>query len=321
MAHAPVTEQEQSLYEFVSTAMSTTVSVQIVGAHSNAPSLAAEAFDWFRLVEAACSRFDPSSELSRLYRAAPEWVAVSPLLFEVLRVAIAVAHASDGAFDPTVGAALAAMGFDTEWQTGRTVSASPSAIRAEWRDVELDEATVRVRLRRPLLLDLGAVAKGFALDLAARAMAGVADCCLVAGGDLLCRGRNARGRPWRTAITDPLAPAGTVATVEVDAPEYAVCTSGGYRRRTANGHHLLVPQALAHGHTADRPVSATGMAGITVVAPQAVIADALSTAAFVMGMERAVPLLAAQGVDALLIAPDGTRVSVAGWGRSRFTLV
>ena len=45
MAHAPVTEQEQSLYEFVSTAMSTTVSVQIVGAHSNAPSLAAEAFE------------------------------------------------------------------------------------------------------------------------------------------------------------------------------------------------------------------------------------------------------------------------------------
>ena len=85
MPHATVTEHEQPLHEFVSTAMSTTVSVQIVGAHPNASSLAADALDWFRLVEAACSRFDASSDLSQLCRTVSVWVPISPLLFEVLR--------------------------------------------------------------------------------------------------------------------------------------------------------------------------------------------------------------------------------------------
>lgn len=321
MAHAPLTEHQQPLYEFVGTAMSTTVSVQIVGAQHDAPARAAEAFDWFRRVEAACSRFDMSSELSRLCRASPEWVAVSPLLFEVLRVAVAVADASDGAFDPTVGAVLAAMGFDTHWQTGRVMPLAPVDGHADWRDVEFDDAAGRVRVRRPLLLDLGAIAKGFALDLAARAMAAVADCCIVAGGDLRCRGMNARTRPWRTAIVDPLAPTGTTATVEVDAPEFAVCTSGGYRRHTARGHHLLVPSATARDRSTAAGASATHLAGVTVVAPQAMIADALSTACFVLGTERATILLEAQGVDALLIEPDGTHVTVRGWGRARFTPV
>ncbi len=321
MPHATVTEHDQSLYEFVSTAMSTTVSVQIVGAHPNAPSLAADALDWFRLVEAACSRFDASSDLSLLCRTVATWVPVSPLLFEVLRVAIAVADATDGAFDPTLGSTLAAMGFDTHWQTGLTVPAPAGVTHADWRDVELDEATARVRLRRPLLLDLGAIAKGFALDLAARSMAGVAHGCIVAGGDLLCRGTNARARPWRTAIVDPCAPSHTAATVEVDAPEFAVCTSGGYRRHTARGHHLLTPSAHDRARRATSPASATPLASVTVVAPQAMIADALSTASFVLGAERATRLLDAQEVDALLITHDGTQLPVAGWGRSRFTPV
>ncbi len=321
MRLATVITHDRPLYEFVSTAMSTTVSVQIVGAHPNAPTLAAEALDWFRLVEATCSRFDPSSELSVLCRAAPEWMAVSPLLLEVLRVALAVAHASDGAFDPTVGAALSAMGFDTHWQTGQTIAPRQYDTTADWRDVQCDDDGVHVRLRRPLLLDLGAIAKGFALDLAARAMAGVADCCIVAGGDLVCRGTNARGRAWRTAITDPLAPDCAAATVDVEAPEFAVCTSGGYRRHTARGHHLLVPSRRASGGADAGPASATNLASVTVVAPQAVVADALSTAAFVLGVERATHLLEAQGVDALLIAPDGARSVVRGWGRARFTPV
>jgi len=302
---------DQPLFEFVTTAMSTTVSVQIVGAHPNAKTLAAEALDWFRVVESTCSRFDPASELSLLCGTAPAWMTVSPLLFEVLRVALAVSQASRGAFDPTVGAALQTRGFDTHWQTGARSTSRTDLPHADWRDVSLDDATGRVRLHHALQLDLGAVAKGFALDLAARAMAGVADCCLVAGGDLLCRGTNACGRAWRTAIVHPLATDRSAGTLEVHAPEYAICTSGGYARRTAHGHHLLDPR---------RPgaPNAESLASATVVAPQAAIADALATAAFVLGADDARALLEEQGVDAVLIDARGVPHLVNGWARSTF---
>jgi thiamine biosynthesis lipoprotein len=302
---------DQPLFEYVTTAMSTTVSVQIVGAHPNAETLAAEALDWFRVVESTCSRFDPTSELSQLCNSAPAWTTVPTLLFEVLRVALAVSQASRGAFDPTVGAALQTRGFDTHWQTGARRTTRTHAQQADWRDVSLDDATGRVRLHRALQLDLGAVAKGFALDLAARAMAGVADCCLVAGGDLLCRGTNARGRVWQTAIVHPLATDRSAGTLEVHAPEYAICTSGGYARRNAHGHHLLDPR---------RPgaPNADSLASATVIAPQAGIADALATAAFVLGAEDARALLEEQGVDAVLIDARGVLHLVNGWARSTF---
>lgn len=307
-----MSEHDRPLFEFVTSAMSTTVSVQIVGAHPNADALAAEALDWFRVVESTCSRFDASSELSQLCGTAPAWMTVSPLLFEVLRVALAVAEASHGAFDPTLGAALQTMGFDTHWQTGDRCVTVTRDQRADWRDVSLDEATGRVRLHRALQLDLGAVAKGFALDLAARAMSGVADCCLVAGGDLLCRGTNARGRAWRTAVVHPLATDRSAGTLEVHAPEYAICTSGGYARRTARGHHLLDPRQPG-------APSADSLASATVIAPQAAIADALATAAFVLGLEDARTLLESQGVDAVLIDARGVPHLVKGWARSTFT--
>jgi thiamine biosynthesis lipoprotein len=301
-------------YEFVSTAMSTTVSVQLVGAHPLAEALAAEAMAWFRRIEATCSRFDDTSELTRLCRAAPATTAVSPLLFEVLRVALAVAAASEGAFDPTLGALLHAHGFDRHWQTGRTAPtpSPPPNGRAHWRDIVLHEPTGQVSLPTGVALDLGAVAKGFALDLARRALATVADCCVVAGGDLLCRGHNALGRPWRTAVVDPFVPDRSAGVIEVDAPEYAICTSGGYARSTARGHHLLDP-AQPEGR------SAAGIASVTVIAPQAAIADALATAVFVLGADRGRALLTAQGVDALLIDASGTRHVVEGWGRTDFT--
>lgn len=304
---------ETPTYEFVCAAMSTTVSVQIVGAHPNAESLAASALDWFRLVESTCSRFDTQSELVRLCEASPNTATVSPLLFEVLRVALAVADASHGAFDPTLGATLGAMGFDTHWQTGATLGRDFPTDRADWRRIVLDETHGTLVLPQRVMLDLGAIAKGFALDLAARALSGVADCCIVAGGDLLCRGLNGAGHAWRTAIVDPQFPSRAIGVVEVGAPEYAICTSGGYQRRATHGHHILDARARhASVHSAEK------LSGATVVAPQAAVADALATAAFVMGIEEAAPLLEAQGVDAVLIDTFGVVHEVRGWQRTTF---
>src|SRR5207247_6058546 len=127
------------------------------------------AFGWFDHVEQRCSRFVESSELSALFRVqtgAP--VSVSPLLFRLIEFALAVARASGGAFDPTVGQAMAARGYNRNYRTGQETTHRPHATReTSYRDVMINPEGGTVTLLKPLVLDLGAVAKGFAMDLAA----------------------------------------------------------------------------------------------------------------------------------------------------------
>ena len=105
----------------------------------------------------------------RLTARAGEPVPASAILFEAVRFALAVAEETGGAFDPTVGDRMEARGFDREHRTGRVVPATiaPDA-GVSYRDVQLDSAHQTITLRRPLTLDLGAVAKGLAIDAAAR---------------------------------------------------------------------------------------------------------------------------------------------------------
>lgn len=300
-------------YEFVATAMSTTISLQLVGELPDAPSRAADALGWFDLVERSCSRFDQSSELMRLTHTRDGFTPVSPLLFEVLRVARSVAEASDGAFDPAVGARVHALGFNRPWRGGAAIGLEPHDTDATWRDITLDDAACAVRLARPLQLDLGAIAKGFATDLAARALAAVAHCAINAGGDLLYRGRNAKGEPWRTAIVHPRDERARLATLTCDAAEFAVCTSGDYVRRTARGHHLVDPRQR-------EATSASCSQSATVVAPQAAIADGLATAAFVLGPDAGAALLEAQGVDGCIVGADGAVHMARGWGCTEWSV-
>src|SRR5689334_4474335 len=107
--------------------MGTVVTAHVVGrSHSAADreSSAMRALDWFERVERTCSRFDPESELNSLTQHPGEAIRVSDVLFETVRFAVAVAEESGGAFDPTVGRALAAAGFNREHRTGQMVDAS-----------------------------------------------------------------------------------------------------------------------------------------------------------------------------------------------------
>src|SRR6476659_3926128 len=146
----------------VAVAMDTFVSVEVLAAEPEATVGAAmqRALSWFAAVERACSRFDPSSELRRLLAVVGQPVAASPMLFEAVRFATALARLTGGAFDPTVGQALEAKGFDRDYRTGQlTRSAIPTGEPASYRDLRLDPARRTITLCRPLVLDLGAVAK------------------------------------------------------------------------------------------------------------------------------------------------------------------
>jgi FAD:protein FMN transferase len=254
------------------------------------------ALDWFRRVEECCTRFEASSELMQLATQVGVPVPVSTILFEAVQFALAVAEETGGAFDPTVGYAMESLGFNREYRTGRTIRTPlDSNGPVSYRDVRLDPQHQTITLLRPLILDLGAVAKGMAVDLAARELQSFANFAINAGGDLYLRGCNPDGQPWSIGIRHPRREGELIDSVRVS--NRAVCTSGDYEKRTVNqeqGHHILDPRT---GSSAD------AIASVTVIAPTAVLADALATASFVLGPAEGIRLFHRLGVDGLIISP------------------
>jgi len=293
--------------------MGTVVTIQVVGHDANPAerderdAAVARAGEWFTQVQACCTRFDAASELRRLCARVGERVAVSEMLFEPLRFALAVAAETDGAFDPTVGGRMESRGYDREHRTGaaaRSTGATAGIESASWRDVLLDPASRTVTIGRPLTLDLGAVAKGLAIDLAVRELQPFEHFAVDAGGDLYLGGRNADGEPWGVGIRHPRAGHGVIETIRVS--DGAVCTSGDYERPgVANdgGHHIIDGRSGS---------SATSLASATVVAPTAMVADALATAAFVLGARRGIAFLEKNGVEGLLFSPSLERFATGG---------
>jgi thiamine biosynthesis lipoprotein len=282
-------------------AMDTEVHLQLVADQAADVHAALDrALAWFGAVEQACSRFDPNSELRRLLDRPGEPVAVSPALFEATRFAVQLARATHGAFDPTVGRRLEQSGFNRHYATGEVVDSPQTDPKVSYRDIRLGRRGT-ITLRRRLVLDLGAVAKGLAIDLAARELHGFGGLCVEAGGDLFVSGRNADGEAWRIGVQDPRAPDRLATTLTVT--DTAVCTSGDYLRRQPDGlgHHLLDPRTGQ---------SAAGLASVTVLAPTAMAADGLSTAAFVLGREAGARLLSQSRVAGILMTPHGDVVYI-----------
>jgi len=262
------------------------------------------AFGWFQEIERRCTRFSQHSELMRLRAQPGVPVPASAILFEAVRFALMVAEESGGAFDPTVGHRVAALGFNREHRTGEIVR--PAIIPHDdvtYRDVQLDPERRTITLRRPLTLDLGAVAKGLAVDTAARELAPFRDFAIDAGGDLYLGGSNPHGDPWCIGIRHPRRDHELIDSLRVS--NQAVCTSGDYERRTPEGavHHILDPRTGE---------SSQAVASATVVAPGAMLADALATAAFVLGPEDGIAFLNRMGVDGLIVTPELERYETRG---------
>lgn len=300
--------------------MDTAVTIQVPRAGADRVDAA---FAWFHEVEARCSRFNPGSELMQLTAQAGRAVSVSTLLYQAVQFALTVARESGGAFDPTIGHALQTRGFNREYRTGARVETTIAVDGAvNFRDVELDSDRQTITLRRPLILDLGAVAKGLAVDMASHELAPLGDFVIDAGGDLYLGGHRPDGAPWSVGIRHPRASAdaeGDELIEVLDLSDAAVCTSGDYERRTpgtADGHHIVDPRTGA---------SANELASVTVVAPTAMVADAVATAAFVMGPVDGLRLCETLGVEALMVSPAceryGTRGMLSGQFRSRAAIL
>lgn len=291
--------------------MGTVVTIHVVAAAETNRQDAAErekaverAFEWFSRVEECCTRFEAGSEVMQLASQVGVPVRVSTLLYEAVQFALALAQESEGAFDPTVGYAMETRGFNREYRSGQPIQSSiDPEISVSYRDVRLDADRGTITLLRPVILDLGAVAKGLAVDLAARELRPFRNFAIDASGDLYLAGRNPDGEPWSIGIRHPRRANDLIDSLRVS--ERAVCTSGDYERRSSydNGHHILDPR---------RGSTANSLASVTVVAPNAMLADALATAAFVLGPQEGLRLFDRLGVDGLIVTPQLERYATRG---------
>jgi thiamine biosynthesis lipoprotein len=287
----------KNVYRRTVAVMGTTVTIELVSQPPDQETFD-RAFEWFYQIEGICSRFDTQSELMQLTAQTGVEVPVSAILYEAVQFAIAVAEETGGAFDPTVGHVMETRGFNRNYRTGKAQHTFlESDATLSYRDVRLNPDDKTITLLRPLILDLGAVAKGLAIDMAARELHAATDFAINAGGDLYLGGCNAEGKPWSIGIRHPRRDGELIDSILVS--NRAVCTSGDYER----GDHIVDPSRRAPNHST---------ASVTVVAPNAMLADALATAAFVVGPAEGIRLFDRMGVDGLIFSPDLRRYATQG---------
>lgn len=263
-----------------------------------------------RRLESDLSVFNPDSSVSRLNAAAGgEPVEVSTEAAAVLARALEYGEASGGAFDITVGPLMVVWGFRGK-RAPESVPASEviedARARVGYRHVRVSGGEARID-RPGVAIDLGGIAKGFAVDRAWETLRehGFGAFMVNLGGNMRCSGEPRAGSPWRVGVRDPFVE-GSVLGVLVLRDGQAVATSGSYERFVTIGDrrysHVMDPRT---GY----PVE--GVAGVTIRASTAMDADALSTAVFVDGARglEAIGGYLAGGVDAVVV-PDSQPASV-----------
>lgn len=263
-------------------------------------------------VARACSRFRSDSELSIHASRLSGGAEVSPLLATLVRAALDVAALTSGDVDPTLGAALLAVGYDHDLselprvRSGDRLEPGVTIVTARtpgWKRVILDGRHLTVPA--DLALDLGATAKAIAVDLAAERV-GTSGCPVLVniGGDLRTAGDALPGG-WQVLVQDLDADPAQQVTVSEGA---AIATSSTQKRRWAQGgylrHHILDPRSGLPAEPVWRSVS--------VAARECLLANAYSTAAIVRG-RSAVSWLDRSGVSARLVDRAGRVLTTGGW--------
>jgi len=263
-------------------------------------------------IDRVASRFRSDSELSRLNAKAGTGVEaeVSADLLEAIDVALAMAAATGGLVDPTVGLAMIRLGYDRDFadvRPGVDGDLPPAQAVPGWRSVAVDRRRRRVRLAENTALDLGATAKALAADRAATTISGRLGCgALVSlGGDVATAGTAPAGG-FAVGIADTCTSPHPTETVSISSGGLASSGVGvrQWRLGAHQVHHILDP---ATGLSAT-PYWRTA----SVTAASCVQANAASTAAIVLG-EHALDWLEGLGLPARLVRLDGTVVQTRGW--------
>ena len=267
--------------------------------------------DELAALDVAASRFRADSEVRRLEAGDGRPQRVSPLLVEVVDVALHAAAVTDGDLDPTIGTALADLGYDRDHRALAGRRAPLRVVRRipGWRTVTIDRDNATISLPAGTLLDLGATAKAWAADRCAALVAAHVGCGVLVGlgGDIATAGDTPPGG-WQITICDrPQTLDATATTISLPAGSALATSSTGSRTWQAQGgtlHHILDPHSLRPAPRRWRYVS--------VAARSCVDANTASTATIVRGADGPA-FLARAGLAARLVAADGTVRRLGGW--------
>jgi thiamine biosynthesis lipoprotein len=303
-------------------AMGTYVNVTLVTADSAASFAdAAAAEAQVRLVDSLMSNWTRTSEVARINRVADSvTTTVHPLVADVIGRSLAVWAASGHTFDITVEPLVRAWGFIG----GPRRVPSEAEAKAAWalvgaQDVVFDSTTRALHFaRRGMRIDLGGIAKGYAVDLAMRALRarGVHDALVDASGNMMSLGHPPSAPRWRIGLRDP----------RDRMPYFARITLAGDAISTsANYEQFVLQDGKAYGHILDprtgRPAS--GLLAVTLIAADATTTDAWDTPLYVLGLDAAKrKALERDDVAAVIVSPGAgvDTVWVEAPLRERFTL-
>jgi thiamine biosynthesis lipoprotein len=282
--------------------MATTVSVDVPQEHAGAIE---EVFAVFRDVEESLSEWREDSPLAAVNDAAgDDAVVVPPLVLAAVQRSLAIADLTGGAFDPTWAALWCLWDFKASHPTVPTADEIAERLPlVDWQLVDVDPAAMSIRLPRSgMVMGLGGIAKGIAMDHAVLVLdaRGIDSFMITAGGQVFVRGLK-DGRQWQVGVQEP--GGGRVDLImTLELTDTCVSTSGDseqfFEVDGTRYHHVLDPRTGIPSH---------GVRSVTVISPDATLADALSTALMVMGTDRGLQLVRnLPSVDALLIDDTGT---------------
>jgi thiamine biosynthesis lipoprotein len=255
-------------------------------------------------IERLISSWDPSSQTSLINEnAGIRPVVVDDELFQLVRRSMAISELTNGAFDITYAS------MDKVWKFDGSMSDLPTEemIRASvekvgCRHIVLDDAKRSIFLEKTgMKIGFGAIGKGYAADRAKALLIkkGVQSGIINASGDMSTWGKKPDGDDWKVAITNPLNKEKAFAMLPISSG--AVVTSGNYEK-------FVMIQGKRYAHIIDPRTGypAQGILSVTVFGPKAELADALSTAVFVMGIDAGIDRInQLPGIECVIIDEQG----------------
>lgn len=301
-------EAENSLF-----AMNTYMTLTAYG--ENAETALEESADQIQTLESLWSVTDSESEIYRANHSAGQTITVSQETAELLSFALEMAEKTNGALDPTIYPLLTAWGFTTDTKQVPSDEEIASLLQYVGYDrIQLEDKSLVVP--DGMELDLGAVGKGYAADLVTEVLEeyGVESAIISLGGNIQAIGSRPDGNDWRIGIRAPWED-GNLGVLEIN--DAAVVTSGGYENyfEDENGTvywHIINP---ATGYPANN-----GLQAVTIIGNEGRLCDALSTALFVMGPEKAEEYWMENGGFDMLLVTDENEIILTEGIADRFEL-
>jgi len=303
--------QDASLFRQSRILMGTSVEVTVSQVDSKAAEEAIEAaFQEVERINRLMSHYRPDSEVSQItHHAGKKEVRVSPENLEVIERALYFSRLSDGAFDITIGPVFRLWNF-REGKIPDRETLRDQLKRVDYRKIKADRSRSTVYLADPRMeLDLGAIAKGYAVDRACGVLQkrGVENFLVNAGGDLKVGGEKEKGVPWTIGVQHPRLPSEIIGKLQPK--NSGVATSGDYEKSFVKDgeryHHILVPST---------GMPARECQSVTILAPSAMDADALATAVFVLGPKKGVALVEKMpAVHAIIVDRRGSVLLSPNW--------